>query len=119
MIDREKVIKGLECCSETDMCCMEISCYHPKYLECPYHETEDCVPNLVKDALALLKERETVEHACDILRANGWKETEPLCSECEAVHVVQCKDCRKNMMCELTLDKPKDWFCADGKWKDS
>ena len=29
--------------------------------------------------------------------------------------LVRCKDCRKNMMCELTLDKPKDWFCADGK----
>lgn len=33
--------------------------------------------------------------------------------------LVRCKDCRKNMMCELTLDKPKDWFCADGKRKDS
>ena len=32
--------------------------------------------------------------------------------------LVRCKDCRKNMMCELTLDKPKDWFCADGKRKE-
>ena len=32
--------------------------------------------------------------------------------------LVRCKDCRKNMMCELTLNKPKDWFCADGKRKD-
>ena len=29
--------------------------------------------------------------------------------------LVRCKDCRKNMMCELTIDKPRDWFCADGK----
>lgn len=32
--------------------------------------------------------------------------------------LVRCKDCRKNMMCELTLDKPKDWFCADGVRKE-
>ena len=29
--------------------------------------------------------------------------------------LVRCKDCRKNMMCEMTIHKPKDWFCADGK----
>lgn len=28
--------------------------------------------------------------------------------------LVRCKDCRKNMMCEITINKPKDWFCADG-----
>ena len=28
--------------------------------------------------------------------------------------IVRCKDCRKNMMCEMTIDKPGDWFCADG-----
>ena len=32
--------------------------------------------------------------------------------------IIRCKDCRKNMMCELTLDKPKDWFCADGELKE-
>lgn len=32
--------------------------------------------------------------------------------------LVRCRDCRKNMMCELTIDKPKDWFCADGKKKE-
>ena len=55
MPDRGKVIKGLEQCSNVDMCCMEISCYHPKYLECPYHEEEECVKLLVKDVLELLK----------------------------------------------------------------
>ena len=35
-----------------------------------------------------------------------------------SVELVQCKDCRKNMMCEITLDKPNDWFCADGEKKD-
>lgn len=55
MADIEKVIKGLERCSTIDMCCMEISCYHPKYLECPYNEYEECVKHLVQDALELLK----------------------------------------------------------------
>ena len=32
----------------------------------------------------------------------------------DAVPVVRCKDCRKNMMCELTLTKPGDWYCGDG-----
>ena len=55
MPDMEKVIKGLERCSTIDMCCMEISCYHPMYLECPYHEDGECVKHLVQDALELLK----------------------------------------------------------------
>ena len=29
--------------------------------------------------------------------------------------LVRCKDCRKNMLCKLTIDKPRNWFCADGK----
>ena len=33
--------------------------------------------------------------------------------------IVRCKDCRKNMICELTIDKPKDWFCADGERKEN
>ena len=42
------------------------------------------------------------------------------CENCEIAiedrqKVVRCKDCRKNMLCELTIDKPRDWFCADGK----
>ena len=36
----------------------------------------------------------------------------------DMVEVVRCKDCRKNMMCEMTIGKPKDWFCADGKRKE-
>ena len=36
---------------------------------------------------------------------------------CPLKEIVRCKDCRKNMMCEITLNKPPDWFCADGKRK--
>ena len=51
MIDREKVIKGLECCNH------EI----PKCEKCPYNDGEDTCPTLrtlFDDALALLKAQE-------------------------------------------------------------
>ena len=53
------------------------------YLQKQFFEVQD----------KLLKQ-DSVEHACEILRANGLKETEPICSECNAVHVVLCKDCK-------------------------
>ena len=68
MPDREKVIKGYECCLRITGGCKD----------CPYWDqtrSNKCERKLKEDALALLKEQETVEHACDILRANGWKET--------------------------------------------
>jgi hypothetical protein len=56
MIDREKVIKGLECCLTFDSPCRD----------CPYYSYEDiqeldCERNLRHDALAMLKEREHSE----------------------------------------------------------
>ena len=48
MTDREKAIKGLECCGETMNC-----------NECPYDsEMGGCFTNLKADALNLLKEQE-------------------------------------------------------------
>lgn len=53
MIDCEKVIKGLNCCSGSDSCANS----------CPYYDNcgnnYSCTSNLAKDALALLKEQET------------------------------------------------------------
>ena len=50
MTDREKVIKGLECCGATMNC-----------NECPYDsEMGGCFRNLKADALKLLKEQEPV-----------------------------------------------------------
>lgn len=54
MTDREKVIRGLECCTNTDMSmCLD---------ECPYHK-DGCSGGIkmMQDALALLKEQEPVE----------------------------------------------------------
>ena len=50
-MDREKVIKSLEFCTSTDNMCED----------CPYFNKEYCNPNLMRDALALLKEQEAVE----------------------------------------------------------
>ena len=60
MTDREKVIKGLECCQK------KVCIYDDTLKECPYWELcgrhedafEDCTKVLAKDALALLKARE-------------------------------------------------------------
>ena len=55
MIDREKVIKGLETCKSTDKTCSD----------CPYNG-EVCTTSLCDDVLTLLKEQETEwEHLWD------------------------------------------------------
>ena len=53
MIDREKVIKGLELCDiGSDKMCYEC--------DCPYYQN-GCTERLKEDALELLKEQEPVE----------------------------------------------------------
>ena len=50
VVDREKVIKGLECC--------RFGCDH---VSCPYNELEDCEGALHCDVLVLLKAQESVK----------------------------------------------------------
>lgn len=62
MINREKVIDGLECCTKKVCVCI----YKDTEKKCPYWELcgeyedsfEDCTTALSKDALALLKAQE-------------------------------------------------------------
>lgn len=85
MPDMEKVVNGLECCSKTDMCCMEISCYHPAYLECPYHEIEDgCIQAITKDALSLLKEQEAVKPKSKV-RHGANAQIQHFCGNCNSM----------------------------------
>ena len=49
MPDREKVIKGLECCKRKDGNECKV---------CPYTESDYCVEDMVADTLSLLKEQE-------------------------------------------------------------
>ena len=51
MPDREKVIKGLECCKRKDGNECKV---------CPYTESEYCTEDMVTDALALLKEQDSL-----------------------------------------------------------
>ena len=51
MIDREKVINGLEHCNFGGSGC----CYEK---ECPYYQSSDCTDELKNDILALLKGHE-------------------------------------------------------------
>lgn len=102
-MDREKVIKGLQSCQNIDVICMDISCYEPDYSECPYHGRDNCVAELCRDALALLKEHEAV---------------------------VRCKDCKfrgNTSICPLAyIEKTEqftalcvdEWFCGNGKRKE-
>lgn len=53
MLEREKVIKGLECCTSEQGC-----------KGCPYNQSENghvCTFNCLHDAVVLLKEQEAVE----------------------------------------------------------
>lgn len=75
-MDREKVIKGLECCQK------KVCIYKDTEKDCPYWEQcgeyeeafEDCTSALAKDALALLKAQEPVEPS--------WRRGIPFCGKC-------------------------------------
>ena len=60
MIDREKVIKGLEICSEHGSW-HGLDCeLNEAYKDCPYRGCETgCIVTIAKDAIALLKEQQT------------------------------------------------------------
>lgn len=123
-MDREKVIKGLECCART-LC-----------EDCPYCQSGCCFINeMLTDALNLLKAQSKryffaksngeiiplVNTA--ILVPNGYLENEN-----GYVEVVRCKDCVKkgnSYLCRFDRDLEEygghrteaydDWFCADGE----
>ena len=69
MTEREKVIKGLECCG--------YSHFMDKCQDCPY-DGKDCFKRLKEDALALLKAQEprvmTLEEVIDSMKGPVWFE---------------------------------------------
>ena len=67
MIDRERAIKGLECC-------LIYGDGSNKCAGCPYLPEVDCIRQNKRDALALLKEREPVQVV--------WKSAFPYCPKC-------------------------------------
>lgn len=94
MVDREKVIKALECCAYKQNC-----------IECPYYKgNSTCMDDKDKDALELLKEQED------------------LGAEQHPQELVRCKDCvfrdDRDGMCEHVQQvRDPNWYCADAERK--
>lgn len=77
MCDREKVIKGLECCKG--------ECLEPSDEKCPYYpEThgDRCFHVLLSDALALLKAQEMVRPVRKSAHGHGADEVWFVCGGC-------------------------------------
>jgi len=113
MLDREKVINGLECCSQ------EIKCGF-----CPYwnDDTEGfaCSTNLAKDALALLKEQ---EEEIENLKQTAQSMMEGVCllkeqeAEKENIPEYPCKNCcnhSERAAC-CGCEKERQWQTKYGK----
>ena len=111
-MDREKVIKGLECHRVDDM--NRINCS-----DCPYYESDDarrCFNYLHDDAIVLLKEQEQM---IDELKGfiNGLSK--------DVIVPVRCKDCKqgeqsvfpnRHLWCGIhEFYREPNWFCADGE----
>ena len=92
MPDREKVIKGLHCCSHTD----GVNCIY-----CPYDISDtDCTALMAMDVLALLKEQEAVEPIPPTDESDLWK-----CGNCNhqlfrCTHQRYCDMCGKKVKWE-------------------
>lgn len=121
MHDREKVIRGYECCLRIAGGCKD----------CPYWDqttSNKCERKLKEDALALLKEQKMQKFFVD----ESGKITPlpivfPNCPLKEYEAVVRCKDCKyaaPDMACshesewgnEISRNRGNpDWYCADGE----
>ena len=97
MADREKVIKGLECCTRGDVC----------FSDCPYFKEVPmadgrCITAVQADALALLKEQEPVKpmlaHIGNYAAINDY--TCPVCKS-DLYHLQKyCDECGRQVKWE-------------------
>lgn len=87
MPDREKVIKGLECCLRESEHIDDNPC-----ADCPYYDIDSglggkCIDDKDRDALELLKEQ---QNRIEVLRSEVKRLD---------VDIVRCKDCkRRNLL---------------------
>lgn len=93
MIDRNKVMQALKCCSDLS----GKSC-----AKCTYVTDDFCLGNgspigqLAHDALELMKEQEAIVRCKDCLRRGTY-------------------DCPVYIGGDGMCSEPDDWFCADGE----
>ena len=99
MADLEKVLKGLECCKQIDMHYLDVDCWHPTFLECPYHDCEECIKELVTDAYELLKEQKT--------KTGHWIWLQYCANE-----GVYCSECHTKMFDRYPVKKKLSQFCG-------
>ena len=96
MTDREKAIRGLECCMSEHIC-----------RGCPYKEKGECedggyyYSKAIEDAIAMLKEQP------EIIRCKDCKHGADTIINGEYLF----KTCRG-------VNHEPDWFCADGERRD-
>lgn len=86
MVDREKVIKGLECCVRGFGICNE----------CPYDEGRGnvgCGKNLYADALTLLKAQEPVSVQKKQIEMVGLQTWDWVCGNCGQTVLFSAKFC--------------------------
>ena len=89
MIDRDKVMKGIECLADDDGCC---------HSDCPYfndRETTSCFQRMAQDVLELLNEQEPVK---PIRLENWWKC--PACEQNIVANMKYCPGCGKKVKWE-------------------
>lgn len=129
MADIEKVIKGLECCSNSQKNRCEAN-------SCPYWVSECCcIDDMLNDALELLKEQEDLgkelENAIELIHKKNARIEILNTVLNEQPQIVRCKDCKhcyfasNRIPCEQSLMCAKtgsnitpDWFCAYGEVKE-
>ena len=94
MIDRERVIKALECCDSS-----VFDCEHCSYGN-PLSSMDECHDILLRDACELLREQEGIVR----------------CKECKyANHETPFYDIWCN---RISIGCYEDWFCADGERRE-
>ena len=90
-------------------------------------EQHDILVEKADEMYSMLKERETVAHALEVLRVHGWREGGYMDVPGEP-GIVRCKDCKYKYeefdgdwqcarMSGFFRVMP-DWFCADGEAKE-
>lgn len=96
MAELEKVIKGLEICSEYGSW-HGLDCEHNEaFKDCPYRGCETgCVVTIAKDAIALLKKQEAVEPTLMRIGRNKYY-NDYICPRCDNEVVYEqnyCSEC--------------------------
>lgn len=118
MTDREKVLKGLEHCIARYIDGLCDDCPYMGELDKSYMIPMKCKEIIMRDALAMLKEQESI---IEVLKSDLQETLDVVANR---GNVVRCKDCKNRNSWECwqyffgRMNLPDDYYCADGKPKD-